>query len=98
MNKPTQSPIPYPLSPISVPRRKYPGTLQIIMDGNGRWAQQKGLPRIEGHRQVRIACVELQKSAAGWVSSISRYIVFPVKIGSGPPMRSIFLWNCCKST
>ncbi|RJQ45985.1 MAG: isoprenyl transferase [Nitrospiraceae bacterium] len=23
----------------------------LIMDGNGRWARQKGLPRIEGHRQ-----------------------------------------------
>jgi len=23
----------------------------IIMDGNGRWAAQRGLPRIEGHRQ-----------------------------------------------
>jgi undecaprenyl diphosphate synthase len=23
----------------------------IIMDGNGRWAQQRGLPRIEGHRK-----------------------------------------------
>jgi undecaprenyl diphosphate synthase len=23
----------------------------IIMDGNGRWANQRGLPRIEGHRQ-----------------------------------------------
>jgi undecaprenyl diphosphate synthase len=23
----------------------------IIMDGNGRWAQLRGLPRIEGHRQ-----------------------------------------------
>ncbi|MEE8561565.1 MAG: polyprenyl diphosphate synthase, partial [Gemmatimonadota bacterium] len=22
----------------------------IIMDGNGRWAQQRGLPRAEGHR------------------------------------------------
>ena len=22
----------------------------IIMDGNGRWAQQRGLPRLEGHR------------------------------------------------
>ena len=25
--------------------------IAIIMDGNGRWAQKKGLPRIEGHRQ-----------------------------------------------
>jgi len=24
--------------------------LAIIMDGNGRWAQQRGLPRYEGHR------------------------------------------------
>ncbi|MBI4687735.1 MAG: isoprenyl transferase [Nitrospirae bacterium] len=23
----------------------------IIMDGNGRWAKQRGLPRIEGHRE-----------------------------------------------
>lgn len=25
--------------------------IAIIMDGNGRWAQKRGLPRIEGHRQ-----------------------------------------------
>jgi undecaprenyl diphosphate synthase len=30
---------------ISVPRH-----IAIIMDGNGRWAQQRGLPRIAGHR------------------------------------------------
>ena len=23
----------------------------IIMDGNGRWAAQRGLPRLEGHRR-----------------------------------------------
>jgi len=27
-----------------------PAHLAIIMDGNGRWAQQRGLPRSEGHR------------------------------------------------
>lgn len=26
-----------------------PDHIAIIMDGNGRWAQQRGLPRIEGH-------------------------------------------------
>jgi undecaprenyl diphosphate synthase len=30
--------------------KKVPGHIAIIMDGNGRWAQAKGLPRIEGHR------------------------------------------------
>src|SRR6516162_3535699 len=28
-----------------------PHHVAIIMDGNGRWAQQRGLPRIEGHRR-----------------------------------------------
>ncbi|MFM8413839.1 MAG: isoprenyl transferase [Planctomycetota bacterium] len=28
-----------------------PRHVAIIMDGNGRWAQRRGLPRIEGHRQ-----------------------------------------------
>jgi len=27
-----------------------PNHVAIIMDGNGRWAQQLGLPRLEGHR------------------------------------------------
>jgi undecaprenyl diphosphate synthase len=28
-----------------------PRHIAIIMDGNGRWAQRRGLPRIEGHRR-----------------------------------------------
>ncbi|WP_085992388.1 isoprenyl transferase [Oceanobacillus senegalensis] len=28
-----------------------PGHVAIIMDGNGRWAQRKGLPRISGHKE-----------------------------------------------
>ncbi|MFN9367478.1 MAG: isoprenyl transferase [Planctomycetia bacterium] len=28
-----------------------PRHIAIIMDGNGRWARQRGLPRIEGHRR-----------------------------------------------
>jgi undecaprenyl diphosphate synthase len=28
-----------------------PQHVAIIMDGNGRWAKERGLPRIEGHRQ-----------------------------------------------
>jgi undecaprenyl diphosphate synthase len=30
--------------------RKLPQHVAIIMDGNGRWAKQRGLSRIEGHR------------------------------------------------
>jgi undecaprenyl diphosphate synthase len=34
------------LEPTAIPRH-----VAIIMDGNGRWAQERGLSRIEGHRQ-----------------------------------------------
>jgi undecaprenyl diphosphate synthase len=32
-------------------RDNNPSHVAIIMDGNGRWAVEKGLPRTEGHRQ-----------------------------------------------
>src|SRR6478735_12471780 len=34
------------LAPEQLPRH-----IAIIMDGNGRWAQRRGLPRIVGHRR-----------------------------------------------
>jgi len=34
-----------------VPPAQIPNHIAIIMDGNGRWAKQRGLPRIEGHRR-----------------------------------------------
>lgn len=47
-------------------RRQIPRHIAIIMDGNGRWAKQRGLPRREGHRagaesvrEVMEACKEL---------------------------------------
>ena len=41
--------IPQPL--LSTPRDRWPRHIAIIMDGNGRWAERQGLPRIEGHRR-----------------------------------------------
>jgi len=34
-----------------IPKDRLPCHVAIIMDGNGRWAQRHGLPRIEGHRR-----------------------------------------------
>lgn len=36
--------------PVPVPK-KLPQHIAIIMDGNGRWAKERGLPRMEGHRR-----------------------------------------------
>ena len=35
--------------PIEAVPRKIPANLGIIMDGNGRWAKKRGLPRTAGH-------------------------------------------------
>lgn len=36
---------------LALPLEQMPGSVAIIMDGNGRWAQRRGKPRLEGHRQ-----------------------------------------------
>jgi len=35
----------------AAPLLPVPAHVAIIMDGNGRWARQRGLPRLEGHRR-----------------------------------------------
>lgn len=35
----------------AAPPRKTPRHIAIIMDGNGRWAKERGLPRLKGHAQ-----------------------------------------------
>ena len=39
---------PVQLSPAA--KAAVPVHVAVIMDGNGRWAKQRGLPRVEGHR------------------------------------------------
>jgi undecaprenyl diphosphate synthase len=52
---------------LEVPLERRPSHVAIIMDGNGRWAQQQNLPRIRGHQQgaetvrkITEACAALQ--------------------------------------
>ena len=37
-------------SPLPIPAASLPAHIAIIMDGNGRWAQERGLSRSEGHK------------------------------------------------
>jgi undecaprenyl diphosphate synthase len=50
---------------LGVEIEQMPRHIAIIMDGNGRWAQKKGLPRVEGHREggktvetIALRCVD----------------------------------------
>lgn len=60
---------------LEVPRERRPRHIAIIMDGNGRWAQRQGLPRIEGHRRgvesVRRATEECARLGIGQLTLYS---------------------------
>jgi len=42
---------------------RIPKHVGIIMDGNGRWAELRGLPRVEGHRQGAARSKEIIEAA-----------------------------------
>lgn len=46
-----RGPVPHPSGarPPQIPADKIPQHVAIVMDGNGRWAKQRGLPRTDGH-------------------------------------------------
>lgn len=47
-----------------IDKEKLPAHIAIIMDGNGRWAKEKGMPRVLGHRNGVKAVREATESAA----------------------------------
>jgi undecaprenyl diphosphate synthase len=61
MNSQPLSERPTDLDPKALPRH-----VAIIMDGNGRWAQQRGFPRIAGHRQGAKTLKELVRCCKDW--------------------------------
>src|SRR5438132_1244682 len=46
-----------------VAQRPLPRHVGIIMDGNGRWAEQRSLPRLEGHRRGSDSVREVTRAA-----------------------------------
>jgi undecaprenyl diphosphate synthase len=42
---------------------KVPKHIAIVMDGNGRWANKRGLPRVEGHRAGEAALLDVVAGA-----------------------------------
>jgi undecaprenyl diphosphate synthase len=55
-------------------REKLPAHIAVIMDGNGRWAQQHGYPRIEGHRRgVKSVRLLVEESARLGIGQLTLY-------------------------
>jgi undecaprenyl diphosphate synthase len=52
------------MSPLSTDLKNAPCHVAIVMDGNGRWAKSRGLPRAEGHRRGAEAARRAVQSAS----------------------------------
>ncbi len=46
-----------------LPPELVPNHVAVVMDGNGRWANQRGLPRIEGHKRGEAVVLDLARGA-----------------------------------
>ena len=68
---------------------RLPHHIAIIMDGNGRWAKRRHLPRIAGHRSG-VAAVRSTVEAAALASVFLRLRFIPSrrKTGSVPRAKS----------
>jgi undecaprenyl diphosphate synthase len=49
--------------PPDIPRAQVPGHVAVVMDGNGRWANSRGLTRVEGHRAGEAALLDVVAGA-----------------------------------
>src|SRR3954469_14864780 len=47
----------------AIPAEFVPGHVAIVMDGNGRWAKQRGLPRTAGHERGEQSLLDVVEGA-----------------------------------
>ena len=47
-----------------IDKERLPVHVAIIMDGNGRWAAKRGLPRLAGHNAGMLAMKEIVKESS----------------------------------
>jgi undecaprenyl diphosphate synthase len=51
------------LYPPALPRKAVPEHIALVMDGNGRWANAKGLTRVEGHKAGEASLLDVVAGA-----------------------------------
>jgi undecaprenyl diphosphate synthase len=75
---------------------RLPRHVAIIMDGNGRWAKTKGLPRAEGHRAGVAAVRDTVESAARLELDVLTLYAFSVENWKRPRIEVWTLMNLLK--
>ena len=75
---------------------RLPRHVAVIMDGNGRWAERRGLPRVEGHRAGVKAVREAVETAARMGIEVLTLYAFSVENWKRPRVEVWTLMNLLK--
>ncbi|MGA1689677.1 MAG: undecaprenyl diphosphate synthase family protein, partial [Candidatus Nanopelagicaceae bacterium] len=51
------------VKPPKLPKNRIPNHVALVMDGNGRWAKARGLPRTKGHEAGEKALFDVVEGA-----------------------------------
>ena len=76
-----------------IDRTNVPAHVAIVMDGNGRWAKQRGLPRTDGHAAGEAALWDTVKGAVEVGVRWLTVYAFSTENWSRPPSEVVFLMN-----
>ena len=65
VSHPVEPPYPHPSGerPPNIPKEFVPKHVAVVMDGNGRWANARGLPRVEGHKAGEASLLDVVAGA-----------------------------------
>ena len=78
---------------MKIDKQKLPKHIAIIMDGNGRWATKKGLPRSFGHKQGVSVLKKILKAAKNLGCKVITVYAFSTENWTRPTKEVDFLIN-----
>jgi len=78
---------------MKIDKQKLPKHVAIIMDGNGRWATRKGLPRSFGHKQGVSVLKKILKAAKNLGCEVITVYAFSTENWTRPTKEVDFLIN-----
>ena len=78
---------------MKIDKQKLPKHVAIIMDGNGRWATRKGLPRSFGHKQGVSVLKKILKAAKNLGCKVITVYAFSTENWTRPTKEVDFLIN-----
>lgn len=76
---------------MSAENKKKPRHVAVVMDGNGRWAEQRGLPRVAGHEQGVKSVENIIRAAAEHKIEILTLFAFGIENWGRPSEEVDFL-------